>query len=286
MGRPKSRPRRQFPPSKAKAPKTCYTAIMHLTQCPPNIPITPTMSTCSEEKLAQSPPPAPPTVCAAATGKKSARASHRAPAPPPPPPPATAAAKNAATAAKPAPPAAPKRICAANAHLYRPSKNQSHRLCRPLCRKLCRKHQNAPFFKKLRAFFKKNRDKTSSNISCHERSHQYPVTKQKILAKKQHLLTSFAAIRYPFDTLPVCPQPPALDATPSRPGHSWARREGGRCKRPCPRPAPPRRRRGARLHHQQPYRALICSTVPPGRRSDFRSRARSTRPRLLGPVES
>ena len=234
MGRPKSRPRRQFSPSKAKAPQTCYTAVMNLTQCPPNIPITPTMSTCSEEKLAQSPPPAPPTVCAAATGKKSARASHRAPAPPPPP--ATAAAKNAATAAKPAPPAAPKRICAANAHLYRPSKNQSHRLCR----KLCRKHQNAPFFKKLRAFFKKNRPKTSSNISCHERSHLYPVTEQKILAKKQHLLTSFAAIRYPFDTLPVCPQPPALDATPSRPGHSWARPVP-----PSPRAAAPPARRSS-----------------------------------------
>ena len=230
MGRPKSRPRRQFPPSKAKAPQTCYTAIMNLTQCPPNIPITPTMSTCSEEKLAQSPPAAPPTVCAAATGKKSAGASHRAPAPTPPS--ATAAAKKAAAAAKPALPAAQKTTCAANAHLYLPSKNQSHRLCR--------KQQNAPFSQKLRAFFKKNRNKTSSNISCHGRAHLYPVTEQKILAKKQHLLTSFAAIRYPFDTLPVCPQPPALDATPSRPGHSWARPAP-----PSPRAAAPPARRSS-----------------------------------------
>ena len=225
MGRPKPRPRRQFPPSKARAPQTCYTAIMNLTQRPPNVPITPTMSTCSEEKPAQSPPAALPTVCAAATGKKSARASHGAPAPPP----ATAAAKNAATTAMPAPPAAPKRICAANAHLDLSSKNRSHRLCRPLCRK----HQNAPFFKKLRAFFKKNRPKTSSYLSCHERSHLYPVTEQKILAKNQHLLTTFAAIRYSFDTLSVCPQPPAIDAAPSRPGHSW------------PRPAPPSPRAAA-----------------------------------------
>ena len=211
MGRPKPRPRHQFSPSKAKAQQTCYTAIMNLTQCPPNIPITPTMSTCSEEKLAQSPPaappPAPPTVCAAATGKKSTRASHGAPTPPA----ATAAAKNATTTAKPAPPAAPKRICPANAHLDL------------LSYKLCRKHQNAPFSQKFRAFFKKNRDKTSPYLSCHDRSHLYPVTKQKILAKYQHLLTSFAAIRYPFDTLPVCPQPPAMEAAASRPGHSWAR---------------------------------------------------------------
>ena len=177
--------------------------------------MTPTMSTCSEKKPAQSPPAAPPTVCAAATGKKSTRASHGAPTPPC----ATAAAKNATTTAKPAPPAAQKTTCAANAHLDLPSKNQSHRLCR----KLCRKHQNAPFSQKLRAFFKKNRPKTSSNISCHERSHKYPVTEQKILAKYQHLLTSFAAIRYPFDTLSVCPQPPAMEAAASRPGHSWAR---------------------------------------------------------------
>ena len=219
MGRPKSRPRRQFSPSKAKAPQTCYTAIMNLTQCPPNIPITPTMSTCSEKRPAQCPPAAPPTGCAAATGKKSTRASHGAPTPPC----ATAAAKNATTAAKPAPPAAQKTTCAANAHLDLPSKNQSHRLCRPLCRKLCRKHQNAPFSQKLCLIFKKNRNKTSPYLSCHDRSHQYPVTEQKILAKYQHLLTSFAAIRYPFDTLPVCPQPPAMEAAASRPGHSRAR---------------------------------------------------------------
>ena len=223
MGRPKLRPRHQFPPSQAKAQQTCYTAIMNLTQCPPNIPITPTMSTCSGKKPAKSPPaappPAPPTVCAAATGKKSASASHGAPTPPS----ATAAAKNATTTAKPAPPAAQKKTCAANAHLDLPSHNPSHRLCRPLCRKLCRKLQNAPFSQQLRAFFKKNRPKTSSNISCHGRVHLYPVTEQKILAKYQHLLTSFAAIRYPFDTLPVCPQPPAMEATASRPGQSWAK---------------------------------------------------------------
>ena len=199
---------------------------MNLTQRPPNISITPTMSTCSERKPAQSPPAAPPTVCAAGTGKKRAGASHGAPNPPS----ATAAAKNAATTAMPAPPAAQKKTGAANAHLDLPSKNQSHRLCRPLCRKLCRKHQNAPFSRKLCLIFKKNRDKTSPSLSCHDRAHQYPVTEQKILAKNQHLLTSFAAIRYPFDTLPVCPQPPAIDAAASRPGHSWAR------------PAPPSRR--------------------------------------------
>ena len=188
---------------------------MNLTQCPPNISITTTMSTCSEKKPAQSPPAAPPTVCAAGTGKKSARASHGAPTPPS----ATAAAKNATTTAKPAPPAAPNKTCAANAHLYLPSQNQSY--------KLCRKHQNAPFSQKLRAFFKKSRAKTSPYLSCHDRAHLYPVTEQKILAKNQHLLTSFAAIRYPFDTLSVCPQPPAMEAAASRPGHSW------------PRPAPP-----------------------------------------------
>ena len=194
------------------------------------------MSTCSERKPAQSPPAAPPTVCAAATGKKSARASHGAPTPPS----ATAAAKKAATAAKAAPPAAPKKTCAANAHLDLPSKNLSHRLCRPLCRKLCRKHQNAPFSQKLRAFFKKNRPKTSPYLSCHERSHQYPVTEQKILAKYQHLLTSFAAIRYPFDTLSVCPQPPAMEAAASRPGQSWARPVP-----PSPRAAAPPARRSS-----------------------------------------
>ena len=184
---------------------------MNLTQRPPNISITTTMSTCSEKKPAQSPPAAPPTVCAAGTGKKSTLASHGAP----PPPSATAAAKKAATAAKPAPPAAQQKTGAANAHLYLPSQNQSY--------KLCRKHQNAPFSRKLRAFFKKNCKKTSPYLSCHGRSHQYPVTEQKILAKYQHLLTTFAAIRYPFDTLSVCPQPPAMEAAASRPGHSWAR---------------------------------------------------------------
>ena len=225
-----------IPPFKAKAPQTCYTAIMNLTQCPPNISITTTMSTCYERKPAQSPPaappPAPPTVCAAATGKKRARASHGAPTPPS----ATAAAKKAATAAKAAPPAAQKNSGAANAHLDLPSKNLSHRLCRPLCRK----HQNAPFSQKLRAFFKKNRDKTSPYLSCHDRAHQYPVTEQKILAKNQHLLTSFAAIRYPFDTLPVCPQPPAMEAAASRPGHSWARPAP-----PSPRAAAPPARRSS-----------------------------------------
>ena len=133
-----------------------------------------------------------------------------------------------------------KTTCAANAHLDLPSKNQSHRLCRPLCRKLCRKHQNAPFSQKLRLIFKKNRDKTSPYLSCHDRSHQYPVTEQKILAKNQHLLTSFAAIRYPFDTLPVCPQPPAMEAAASRPGHSWARPAP-----PSPRAAAPPARRSS-----------------------------------------
>ena len=218
-------------PSKARAQQTCYTATMNLTQRPPNIPITPTMSTCSEEKPAKGPPAAPPTVCAAATGKKSTRASHRAPTLPC----ATAAAKNAAAAAKPAPPAAPKKTGAANAHLDLPSQNQSHRLCRLLCRK----HQNAPFSQKLRAFFKKNRNKTSPCLSCHDRLHLYPVTEQKILAKYQHLLTTFAAIRYPFDTLSVCPQPPAMEAAASRPGQLWAR------------PAPPSPR----------------ATAPPARRS-------------------
>ena len=212
IGRPKPRPRRQFSPSKAKAQQTCYTAIMNLTQCPPNISIITTMSTCSEKKPAQSPPAAPPTVCAAATGKKSANASHGAPTPP-----------SATAAANPAPPAAQQTACAANAHLDLPSQNQSHRLCRPLCRKLCRKHQNAPFSRKLCLIFKKNRDKTSPYLSCHGRAHLYPVTEQKILAKYQHLLTTFAAIRYPFDTLSVCPQPPAMEAAASRPGHSWAR---------------------------------------------------------------
>ena len=209
---------------------------MNLTQRPPTIPITPTMSTCSEKKPAKSPPAAPPIVCAAATGKKSTRASHGAPTPPC----ATAAAKNATTTAKPAPPAAQKTTCAANAHLDLPSKNQSHRLCRPLCRKLCRKHQNAPFSQQLRLFFKKNRDKTSPYLSCHDRAHQYPVTEQKILAKNQHLLTTFAAIRYPFDTLPVCPQPPAMEAAASRPGHSRARPAP-----PSPRAAAPPARRSS-----------------------------------------
>ena len=211
MGRPKPRPRHQFSPSKAKAQQTCYTATMNLTQRPPNISITTTMSTCSEKKPAINPP----TVCAAATGKKSTRASHGAP----PPPSATAAAQNAATTAMPAPPAAPNKTCAANTHLYLPSHMPSHRLCR----QLCRKHQNAPFFKKLRAFFKKNRDKTSPYLSCHERSHQCPVTRKKIQGKFRPPLTTFASIRYPIDTLPVCPQPPAMDATASRPGQSWAK---------------------------------------------------------------
>ena len=121
---------------------------------------------------------------------------------------------------------------AANAHLDLPSKNQSY--------KLCRKHQNAPFSQKLPAFFKKSRDKTSPYLSCHDRSHQYPVTEQKILAKYQHLLTSFAANRYPFDTLPVCPQPPAMEAAASRPGHSWARPAP-----PSPRAAAPPARRSS-----------------------------------------
>ena len=194
------------------------------------------MSTCSEKKPAQSPPaappPAPPTVCAAATGKKSANASH----PAPPPPSATAAAKNATTTAMPAPPAAQKTTCAANAHLDLPSQNQSHRLCR----KLCRKHQNAPFSQKLCLIFKKSRDKTSPYLSCHDRSHLYPVTEQKILAKNQHLLTTFAAIRYPFDTLPVCPQPPAMEAAASRPGQSWAKPVP-----PSPRAASPAARRSS-----------------------------------------
>ena len=205
---------------------------MNLTQCPPNIPITPTMSTCSEVKPAKSPPaappPAPPTVCAAATGKKSTRASHGAPTLPS----ATAAAKNATTNAKPAPPAAQNKTGAANAHLYLPSQNQSY--------KLCRKHQNAPFSQQLPAFFKKNRPKTSPYLSCHVRAHQYPVTEQKILAKNQHLLTTFAAIRYPFDTLPVCPQPPAMEAAASRPSHSWARPAP-----PSPRAATPPARRSS-----------------------------------------
>ena len=198
------------------------------------------MSTCSEEKPAKgppaAPPTAPPTVCAAATGKKSASASHGAPNPPS----ATAAAKKAATAAKAAPPAGQKNSGAANAHLDLPTRNQSHRLCRPLCRNLCRKHQNAPFSQQLPAFFKKNRDKTSPYLSCHDRAHQYPVTEQKILAENQHLLTSFAAIRYPFDTLPVCPQPPAKEAAASRPGHSWARPAP-----PSPRAAAPPARRSS-----------------------------------------
>ena len=140
--------------------------------------------------------------------------------------------KTPTTAAKPAPPAAQKTTCAANAHLYLPSQNQSY--------KLCRKHQNAPFSQKLPAFFKKNRNKTSPYLSCHGRAHQYPVTEQKILAKNQHLLTSFAAIRYPFDTLPVCPQPPAMEAAASRPGHSWARPAP-----PSPRAAAPPARRSS-----------------------------------------
>ena len=172
--------------------------------------------------------------------------SRARPAPPspraaaPPSPSATAAAKNATTTAKPAPPAAHKTTCAANANLDLPSQNQSHRLCRPLCRKLCRKHQNAPFSQQLPAFFKKSRDKTSPYLSCHDRAHQYPVTEQKILAKYQHLLTTFAAIRYPFDTLPVCPQPPAMEAAASRPGHSRARPAP-----PSPRAAAPPARRSS-----------------------------------------
>ena len=177
--------------------------------------MTPTMSTCSQKKPAKSPPAAPPSVCATGTAKESASASHGAPTPPS----ATAPAKNATAAAKPAPPAAQKKVGAANAHLYLPSQNPSHRLCRLLCRK----HQNAPFSQKLRLLFTKNRRKTSPSLSCRDRSHLYPVTEQKTLAKYQHLLTSFAAIRYPFDTLPVCPQPLAMEAAASRPGQSWAR---------------------------------------------------------------
>ena len=167
---------------------------MNLTQCPPNIPITPTMSTCADKKPAQSPP--------------------------------------AALPAKPAPPAAQKITCAANAHLDLPSQNPSHNLCR--------KHQNAPFARKLCLIFKKNRNKTSPYLSCHERAHLYPVTEQKILTKYQHLLTTFAAIRYPFDTLSICPQPPAMEAAASRPGHSWARPAP-----PSPRAAAPPARRSS-----------------------------------------
>ena len=82
LGRPKPRPRHQFPPSKAKAPQTCYTAIMNLTQRPQNISITTTMSTCSEKKPAQSPPaappPAPPHSMRRCDRKKRARAPRMA----------------------------------------------------------------------------------------------------------------------------------------------------------------------------------------------------------------
>ena len=225
--RPKPRPRHQFPPPKQEPSKR-----LHCNNEPDTAPAKYSHHTDhgpALKKNAKGPPAAPPTVCA--TGKKSTRASHRAPTLPC----ATAAAKNAAAAAKPAPPAAPKKTGAANAHLDLPSQNQSHRLCRLLCRK----HQNAPFSQKLRAFFKKNRNKTSPCLSCHDRLHLYPVTEQKILAKYQHLLTTFAAIRYPFDTLSVCPQPPAMEAAASRPGQLWAR------------PAPPSPR----------------ATAPPARRS-------------------
>ena len=222
LGRPKPRPRRQFSHSQAKAQQTCYTALMNLTQCPPINPMTPTMSTCSEEKPAKSPP----AVCAVGTGKKSTRASHGAPTPPS----ATPAAKNATTTAKPAPPAAQKKTCAANAYLDLPSKNQSHRLCR----KLCRKHQNAPFSKNCAPFSRKTAAK---------RHPRCPVTKDRInvlsrgkknQGKFRPPLTTFASIRYPIDTLPVCPQPPAMEATASRPGQSWARPA-----QPAPRAAAP-----------------------------------------------
>ena len=225
-------------------------------------------------------PPSPsaaasPSVCATGTGKKSANASHGAS----PPPSATAAAKNATTTAKPAPPAAPKKTGAANTHLDLSSKKQSHRLCRPLYRKLCRKHQDAPFSQKLRAFFKKNRRKTSPSLSCHERSHQCPVTREKnsrqISTTFDHLCLHPIPYRYP-SCLPTA----ACDRRNRKPsGPSWAKPAP-----PSPRAAAPPTRSCA--SSQRPYGALICSTLPLGRRSDFRRRARSTRPRLVGPVQS
>ena len=232
MGRPKSRPRRQFPPSKAKAQQTCYTALMNLTQCPPINPMTPNMSTCSDKKPAQSPPAAPPTACAAGTGKKSANASHGAPTPPR----ATAAAKNATAAAKPAPPAAQQKTGAANAHLSLPSQNPSH--------KLCRKHQNAPFSQKLRAFFKKNRRKTSPSLSCHERSHQCPVTRKKNSRQNLTPFDLFSVHPIPY-RYPSCLPTAACDGRNRKPsGPSWAK------------PAPPSPRAAA-----PPPRSCSSSTT-------------------------
>ena len=207
---------------------------MNLTQRPPNIPITPTMSTCADKKPAQSPP--------------------------------------AALPAKPAPPAAQQITCAANAHLDLPSQNPSQNLCR----KQCRKHQNAPFARKLCLIFKKNRDKTSPYLSCHDRSHQYPVTEQKILAKNQHLLTSFAAIRYPFDTLPVCPQPPAMEAAASRPGHSWARPAP-----PSPRAAAPPARSSSPSSTTVSRAEMLHSAAWPQVRFFWRQAHRGASPRFV-----
>ena len=153
--------------------------------------------------------------------KEYANASHGAPTPPP----ATAAAKKAATAAKPAPPAAQKITCAANAHLYLPSKT-SHTDCAACCAaNSAANTKTRPFPKNCALIFKKNRNKTSpylilsrqvASISCHE--------EQKILAK---ISTPFDLLCRPSDTLSI----PFLSAhsrlrwrrPQAGPGHSWAK---------------------------------------------------------------
>ena len=253
MGRPRPRPRHEFPPSKAKAQQTCYTATMNLTHCPPTIPITPTMSTCSEKKPAQSPPAAPPTVCAAATGKKSARVSHRAR-----PALCDRCRQKRDDDAKPAPPAAQKKTCAANAHLDLPSKNQSHRLCRPLCRNT----KTRPFPENCALISRKPRQ----NVTL-------PILSRQVTSISCHGAENSSQISTPFDHLCGHPipfrYPSCLPHNRLRSTQPQAGRANRGPNRSRPRPAPPRHRRGARLHHQRPYRALICSTVPLGRRSDF-----------------
>ena len=170
-----------------------------------------------------------------------------------------------------------KRLPAPPTHTLISRHKTSHTDCAAHCAaNSAANTKTRPFSRNCAPFPRKTAPKRHPTHPGRERSHKYPVTEQKILAKNQHLLTSFAAIRYPFDTLPVCPQPPAMEAAASRPGHSWAR----------PGPAlAPRRRRGVALHHQRPYRALICSTVPLGRRSNFRANLTVMHPGIWGRLE-
>ena len=132
-------------------------------------------------------------------------------------------------------------------------------------------------FPKIAPYFQ---EKPQQNVTL-------PILSRQVASISCHGAENSSQISTPFDLLcahpipfryPSCLPTAACDGGGRKPSGPLVGQTG---------PAlDPRRRRGARLHHQQPYAALICSTVPPGRRSDFRRRARSTRPRLLGPVES